>query len=363
MSWAMLCPGQPSGHAPEAFHETLPEDGQVTPIDVLIVNWNGGSDLLRAVESVLSPQNSSRVHEVLVVDNGSSDRSVAMVSEIAGVRVLELGRNLGFAPAVNRGLELLPPQHHLLLLNPDAVLEPGALPGLADALEESPDAAVAGPRIVDEWGELQLVCARSHWTLWNLFCETFGLRHLPPKRLFGRYRLEWWSHDERATVPCVTGAACLIRAGTLGETGLDSTVPMYFEDMELCLRVRQRGQSVLYVPEVTVLHRGGAASSKAPFRVALEVMCEGDARWLALRTRKGRLTAAVGTAIIFFAYLLRLVVFAVRSRLGGDVSRRGRDRRRGRKSAAMVCWAVGPKPRHTSMPRRSRPEPRSTRTG
>jgi GT2 family glycosyltransferase len=200
--------------------------------------------------------------EVVVVDNASPVGTAASVrARWPGVRVLDAGRNLGFAGGSNMGVrqtfgELV------LLLNPDTVVRPGALDTLIAALDRRADAAVAGPRLVDADGRAEL---------------SFGRMIGPFTEL--RQKLLVQGHDrgvplvsgcvERLTrqardVDWVSGACLLVRRADAEAVGLlDERYFMYAEDVDFCAAIRARGRTVLFVPAAEVVHlRGRSVSSK-----------------------------------------------------------------------------------------------------
>ena len=124
----------------------MPVDGPV--LSIVIVTYNSSREIAACLASVTAHRPFAT--DVLVVDNGSTDDTVALVrGSFPSVRVLDLGRNEGFARANNRGAAASAAPL-LLLLNPDTVVGEGALERLAAALERHPDVAVVGPRLVDE---------------------------------------------------------------------------------------------------------------------------------------------------------------------------------------------------------------------
>ncbi|HEX2027483.1 MAG TPA: glycosyltransferase family 2 protein [Nitriliruptorales bacterium] len=323
--------------------------------DVVIVTWNSARTVGACLSSLLEdPSNQPYVQRVVVVDNASHDGTREVLRRFSGrypLAVVRNQRNVGFAAAVNQALGQLSGQHPVLLLNPDVVVAPHALRTLGEALVRQPDVGLVGPMILRPDGEVDQTCARADWTLWNLLCEVFALRRLPAlKRVFGRYRLEHWDHRTAAEVPCVSGAACLVRTGLLTqERGLDTTIPMYYEDLELCWRTRDLGHRVWYEPKAAVMHVRASSSRLSPHREELAVMEEGDARWLALVRTGGRWRGAAATWVITLASAIRILMYR-------SLSLAARDQRRSHyldgvaKYRALLRWSTQPKPAMTRMP-------------
>ena len=116
-------------------------------LSIIIVSFNARADLERCLESLRAAP-ASVDHEIIVVDNGSTDGSVEAARRFPGVRVTEAGANLGFARANNIGIRASSGVN-LLLLNSDTVVPAGSLDRLLDELARDPSAAVVGPRLVD----------------------------------------------------------------------------------------------------------------------------------------------------------------------------------------------------------------------
>lgn len=324
-------------------------------VDVVIVTWNSERTVGRCLRSLLEdPTNRGCVHQVIVVDNASGDGTFEELRRFRGrveLTVLRNPSNVGFASAVNQALGRFSGDHHVLLLNPDVVLRPNALETLCEALWRRRGVGLVGPMIRRPDGTVDLTCARGEWTLWRLVCEVFALRRLPVlQRIFGRYRLEHWDHRHAAEVPCVSGAACLARAGLLtAERGLDTTIPMYYEDLELCRRVRDAGHRVWYEPEATVTHVGAASSQLSPHREQLAVMEEGDARWLAIVRAGGLWRGAAAAWVIALGSAARLLAYRGLS-LTSRGARRAHYLHGAEKCRALLRWSSQRKPVMTRMP-------------
>jgi hypothetical protein len=160
--------------------------------------------------------------------------------------------NLGFARASNQGIAAAA-RRYVLLLNSDTLVDPGALSGLVELLEERPDAGAVAPRLLQPNGEPQPFAFGSDPTL------AYLLRRTLVRIVSGRGVHDWRTNRTRA-VDWVSGACMLLRRRALEEVGvLDENIFMYFEDNELCLRLRKAGWKVYYHPKVEITHRGGGS--------------------------------------------------------------------------------------------------------
>ena len=235
-------------------------------LDIVIVSFNGRDDLAACLRS-LHDAPPSIPHAMVVVDNASSDGSAEMVrADFPAVTLIQNDENLGFARANNRGIRA-GRGDLVLLLNSDTIVPAGAVDGLAAALEACPEAAAAGPRLVDGAGvaELSFGPMISPWNeLRQKIISRLHVGGVGPVR----------RHVERITrtrqvVDWVTGACLLVRRADAEAVGLlDERYFMYTEDVDFCAALRARGRRVLFVPEVEVIHLRGRSRASAPHAVA-----------------------------------------------------------------------------------------------
>jgi len=283
----------------------------LSTVSVIVVNHNT-RDLLRdCLRSVLENAAGLEVR-VVVVDNASSDGSPAMVrQEFPEVLLIESASNLGFSKANNAGLRALSAPY-ALLLNSDARLFPGALRAMVAFMEARPDAGIVGPRLLHEDGSLQLSCGIPP-TPWTEVCNKL-LLHIP----FPFFKMGDWSHDRVREVGWVTGACLLARRAALDRIGpLDEGMFMYYEDLDLCLRARQAGWKVCYLPDAQAVHLGGATS-----RGAFSPMLIASGRSSFYFFRKH-----YGEGAVRLLRLLTLPEMALRSALWGGLALLSRRRR------------------------------------
>lgn len=234
-------------------------------ISVIIVSYNT-RDLLRdCLRSVLGDIDMPP-HEVIVVDNGSRDGSMAMVrAEFPAIEVIETGENLGFAQANNLALRRAQGAF-FLLLNSDAFPEPDAVGRLVEYLRRHPEVGVVGPRLLNRDGSLQPSCYRfpSPGRAWleNLWVSSL----LPPGSFWGDFRR--WGHDEDREVDWVSGACFLVRREAYAAVGgFDERFFMYQEETDWQRRLRDGGWRIAFTPDARVMHIGGASGAADQVRI------------------------------------------------------------------------------------------------
>jgi len=246
--------------------ETSGSDAMSQSCTIIIVSYNC-RDALRECLRKLTKQ--TDVPPIIVVDNASADGSAEMVTrDFPAAELIRNARNYGFAAACNQGIGASNTDF-ILLLNPDTLLDRVELQKLLEAMTSRPEVGACGPRILNVDGSLQPSCRRFP-TLWAMVCDELGLGRLfPHSRLFAKYRMSGWAHDETREVDQLMGSCLLLRHMALESVGpLDERFFLYFEEVDLCWRLWQAGWRVLFVADATVTHVGGA-SSKTNRPVAL----------------------------------------------------------------------------------------------
>jgi GT2 family glycosyltransferase len=233
----------------------------------VLVNYNTGPDLRLALQSIADEMAGS-AWDAVVVDNASSDDSAAIAEEFAPeVRLLRNRVNVGFGSGVNQGVRASSAPL-VLVMNPDCRLTAGSLAAMRAELEAHPQCAIVGPRVLDPDGSVQGSARGDPDMLTGLFGRTGALRRLLP----------WLPVSTRnvvaaGTVPgggrsviadWVSGACMLIRREAFASVGgFDERYFLYWEDADLCRRLRARGYHVRYVPGADVVHRVGQSSRTA----------------------------------------------------------------------------------------------------
>jgi N-acetylglucosaminyl-diphospho-decaprenol L-rhamnosyltransferase len=230
-------------------------------LTIIIVSFNARPDLERCLDS-LSARPPSTPHEIVVVDNASIDASAAAVRRRANVRLLTLETNIGFAAANNLAIRQTTGAL-ILLLNSDTVATGPAIDRLVEHLRSRPEAAAAGPRLVDATGHAEV----SFGSMVGPFAE------LAQKLRIWAYERGvplWASRVERrtraqGTRDWVSGACLLVRRADAEAAGLfDERYFMYLEDVDFCEALRAQGRRILFVPDVEIVHRRGASRRAAP---------------------------------------------------------------------------------------------------
>ena len=233
-------------------------------VSAILVNYNAGRELAGALRSIADELAGQR-WEAVVVDNASSDGSVGVVADFAPhVRLAQNDENVGFARGVNQGLAATSGSL-VLIMNPDCRLVGGAFALLRRELEQSDSYAIAGPRILNPDGSVQGSARGDPDMFTGLFGRTTFLRRLLPDLAVSRRNVISSDvvHDGygSVTVDWLSGACMLARRAALRSVnGFDERYFLYWEDADLCRRLRALGSQVRYVPRATAIHRVGHSS-------------------------------------------------------------------------------------------------------
>ncbi len=281
---------------------------------VVIVNYASWPLTLRCVESLSGAGRGDP--EITVVDNDTEEPP-----EIGErISLLRNGRNLGFARAVNAGISASSGEF-IVLINPDSLVEAGFFDKAAAFFEENPLAGVAGPRILDGDGELQLSARREVSFVSGLFGRTSLLTRLFPDSSLVKSQFPAAAESDGPTpVDWVSGACMVVRREALDSVGpLDERFFMYFEDADLCRRMREAGYSIHYLPHIEVVHQAGGSTKSRP-RAVFDLH-----KSAFLYHRKH---GSHGPLSLFSAFVLLGLAARAAAKLAGDVHRSVSEARR-----------------------------------
>lgn len=231
-------------------------------ISVIVISYNTRDMTLDCLRSVVAETRVS--HEVIVVDNASSDGSAeAIAAAFPNIRLIASEENLGFAVANNLAAREARGEY-VLLLNPDTVVLNRALDKLVAFAQARSDARVWGGRTLYADGSLNATSCWGRMTLWSLFCYALLLNTIWPRvALFNPESYAGWPRDTVREVDIVTGCLLLMkRADWDVLAGFSPVFFMYGEDADLCLRARRvLGARPVITPEAEIIHYGGASEA------------------------------------------------------------------------------------------------------
>lgn len=234
----------------------------LSSLAIIIVTYNSATEIGPCLDSLVGHTDPFPT-TITVVDNASTDGTAALVRQRwPSVQVISSPTNVGFSQANNLGIRDTRGDY-VLLMNPDTVAPPGAVQTLVRGLAGHPEAAIAGARLLSERGfpELSWGDPIGPWN--ELKRKVFSaLYHRKIRRIVRK--VDKLSRQARE-VPWVSGACMVIRRPELEAVGLlDERYFMYTEDVDLCMAIRKRGRTVLYVAGAEVLHYRGRSVARNP---------------------------------------------------------------------------------------------------
>lgn len=229
-------------------------------VSVIIVNWNTRALTCAAVRSVLDQEIDAEL-DVLVVDNGSTDDSVAALrSQFPAVRVIETGRNLGFARGNNVGLARARGEY-TLLLNSDAALRPGALATLWTVQQQYPEAVALQPKLILPDGTVQFTWDYQPTILQELWLVLYQSKRV--RSAAWQAMVQSWREPRRITA--VGLPALWVPMRVWSRLGLLATEPfLFFEEADLSLRLKAAGP-MYFVPAAEIEHHVGQSMKDVPY--------------------------------------------------------------------------------------------------
>ena len=247
----------------------LVRSGERVDVAVVVVTYNSAPEivpLLQALPAALDGLDAL----VVVVDNNSIDDTVDRVQRVSpSTRVVALPCNRGYAAGINAGVSAACEHRALLILNPDMDLGRGAVPPLLAHLDE-PGVGIVAPRIVDADGDLYPSLRREPTLLRAAGAALIGGQLAGRYEMIGEVITNPACYDRPMRADWVTGAIMVISAACWRSVGpWDETFFLFSEETDFALRARDAGWILRYVPDVSVIHRGGISMSTAPLPYAL----------------------------------------------------------------------------------------------
>ena len=231
-------------------------------VSAIVVNYNGGTSLRDLVASLAT---GPAMDGIVIVDNASSDTSLDFLEQGefsgANIRLVRNSANRGFAAACNQGAALAATPY-LLFINPDCRIQSGALSRLVAALEETPDAGMAGPLILNTDGSEQRGCRRYLPDPHRALMRVLGLGKPDAYGRVAGFDLTGTPLPPRpAEVEAISGACMLVKRGVFEKVGgWDEGYFLHCEDLDLCMRLGRAGFWTLFVPDALVTHVQGVSS-------------------------------------------------------------------------------------------------------
>lgn len=233
-------------------------------LSIIIVNYNVKEFLQNLLHSIQKAASQIK-YEIILVDNASDDGSVEFIREkFPQITLIENKVNQGFSKGNNIALKIAKGDF-ILLINPDTIMSEDTITRMIDFFNAHPDAGLAGCKILNPDGSLQLACRRSFPGPWTSFCKVTGLSTMFPKsRLFARYNLTYLDENSTYEVDAISGSFMMMKKEVYEKVGgFDEQFFMYGEDLDLCYRIQQNGYKVYYYPGTQIIHYKGESTKRS----------------------------------------------------------------------------------------------------
>ena len=286
-------------------------------LSIIILNWNTRDLLSRCLDAV-TQHVGDICHEIIVVDNASTDGSQALLAaRYPNVRLVQNTDNVGFAKANNRGMRESNGRT-VLLLNSDAFVTVGALQAMLQVMASQPRAGIVGAHLLNADGSFQA----SHTAFPNLLQE-FMILSGTGRALRGPYYPSRGPDEGKGpqVVDYVEGAALLVRREAFEQAGgLDEGFFMYAEEVDWCYAMKRAGWQVWYAPDAKITHLGGGSSKNRKTAREADLY---RSRVRFFRKHRGPLPTIALKSLIYLSVIVKQMVFSLlRFTTGG---RRGRS--------------------------------------
>ena len=229
--------------------------------DIAIVNYNSTKCTIECIQSIYKVKNKLKIN-IIVVDNNSEDFPNRIVQKFPKTKLIKCKNNNGFAKAVNMAITQTS-ANFILLLNPDTILLSGFFDTIYDHIKHNNDVAIIGPAIFESNGDLQGSARKFPTALTSLFGRKSPITKWFPNNSITKNEFTCFTGKrEPIRVDWVSGACMIIRRKAFeGVGGFDENLFLYWEDADLCKRLRKEGWQIVYYPQAKIRHLVGQSSN------------------------------------------------------------------------------------------------------
>ena len=235
-------------------------------LDIIYVNYNSTNHLIKSIETLFQWTQKKYDLNIVVVDNHSDDNAHRLTEHFPEIQLIENNKNIGFGAAINQGLTYCHSEF-VIFLNPDSLVTDGFIEESVGFMRRHETIGVIGPKVLDEDGTVQGSARAFPTPMTSLFGRNSPITKIFPNNSITRANILTSRSDGESPmeVDWVSGACMVVRREAMQAVGsFDERFFLYWEDTDLCRRIRETGWKVLYYPRVTVIHYGGKSSNTRP---------------------------------------------------------------------------------------------------
>jgi N-acetylglucosaminyl-diphospho-decaprenol L-rhamnosyltransferase len=240
-------------------------------VDIVIVNWNSGQFLKKCIDSILFSGNESLINKIIIIDNHSSDQSIAGISLYNKIVLIQNSENIGFAKACNQGFRIcIAP--YVLLLNPDTQLGDSTVTDCVNFMADNRDIDILGCQLLNDHGKVSVSCSRFP-TPFRFLIDATGLSKIAPKLFTPAVLMTDWNHLQSRYVDQVMGAFMFMHINIFKKLGyFDERFFVYYEELDFSFRLAKTGGKTFYNAEIKAVHTGmGTTESIKAYRLFLNL--------------------------------------------------------------------------------------------
>lgn len=281
-------------------------DSQID-LSIIIVNWNSWDYLQKCIMSIMENADEMK-YEIIVVDNCSSDHSIENISTyFPDIILIKNENNVGFPRANNQAFSIARGQY-FLALNPDTLIKKNTLQQSLDVLKNDDSIGCIGVKTLKGNGEILLSCARSFPSIWSTFWHLFYIDTIFKKWKFLKSsEMSYWDHNNSCEVDLLHGGYMMFPESIYRKLGgLDEKIPMFYEDIEYCCRIKKSGFRIYYLADVEIVHFVGMSVSKADPKWITNLYCDSDYLYF-LEYGGGSRTALIYVLMILVSFPIRIL--------------------------------------------------------
>jgi GT2 family glycosyltransferase len=302
-------------------------------LSIVTVSWNVKEALINCLRSIEENRPCDE-YEVIVIDNASKDGTVeAIRRDFPEVKLVINTENRGFAAANNEGIQESRGQY-ILFLNPDTIVHPCSLDILVKFMDDNADVGACGPKLLNADGTTQPSARRFPTFRGSLYCHT-AFRFLGIFR--GQYKnwlMKDFDYERSMDVDQLMGAALMVRSSVIGQVGrMDERFFIYYEEVDLCYRIKQAGWRIVFLPQAVIGHLGGQSTAQVPVKRRIIML---TSLLSFFRKHRGRLSTSMFSAVFKSALVLRDICNFVSGILTYIVATLRSDRRRKQNAATII---------------------------
>jgi GT2 family glycosyltransferase len=276
-------------------------------LSIIIVNWNSWAYLQKCIISIMENADELK-YEIIVVDNCSSDNSAENITVcFPDVILIKNKNNVGFPTANNQAFNIARGQY-FLMLNPDTLIKKNTLQRSLRVLKNDNSIGCIGVKTLKGNGEILLSCARSFPSMWGTFWHLFYIDTIFKKwKFLESSDMAYWDHNNSCDVDLLHGGYMMFPKLIYKKIGgLDEKIPMFFEDVEYCCRIKKAGFRIYYLADVEIVHFIGISCSKAEPTWITNLYCETNYLYF-LEYGGGSKTALLYVLMILGCFPLRIL--------------------------------------------------------